>query len=512
MSFKSENFVDEMVTHPRRARLWSENEGEAEWPKKRATKLNETDQAFETGPSVNLNAPAYAERKIGSTSVKSWPELRRAHAVSFVGLLLFTAVTYFRPYELIPALAGFNTMAFWLAVATLAVFIPTQFAAEGTVTVRPREVNLALLLLLAGLLSTPRALEPATAWASFVDFAKVVTMFIVMVNVVRTEMRWRAMIWLSLLVSLVLSVSAVNEYLMGHFDARGERIAGFLGRGLFENPNDLALYLVTMIPLALGLLFVARSYSKKLFYGLCALLMVAGTVVTLSRGGFLGLACASFVFAWKIGRRNRLATVILFLLVIVIFFIFVPPELTGRLLSSVGSNAESSAVARQNLLWRSIFVTLTHPVLGVGMGNFHIFSIHEQVTHNAYTQVSSEMGIPGSLTFVLFILFALKLLRGIESETYEARSQVRVFYLSVALQASLVGYMVSSFFASVAYLWNIYFLIGYALCLHRLYEAKGRRLFGRASVRKPFDILAESNESDDSLAAPLTENLARYER
>jgi hypothetical protein len=33
--------------------------------------------------------------------------------------------------------------------------------------------------------------------------------------------------------------------------------------------------------------------------------------------------------------------------------------------------------------------------------------------------------------------------------------------------------MVASFFASVAYYWNIYYLVGYAVCLRRLYEASG---------------------------------------
>jgi hypothetical protein len=32
----------------------------------------------------------------------------------------------------------------------------------------------------------------------------------------------------------------------------------------------------------------------------------------------------------------------------------------------------------------------------------------------------------------------------------------------------LVGYMVVSFFASVAYQWYVYYLVAYAFCLHRL--------------------------------------------
>jgi putative inorganic carbon (hco3(-)) transporter len=407
--------------------------------------------------------------------------------VSFAGLLLFTAVVYVRPYELVPALSGLTSMAFWLAVATLLVFVPTQLAVEGTLTARPREVNLALLLLLAGLLSVPLAIEPAEAWWAFLDFAKVITMFVVMVNVVRTQTRWRLMVWLALVVSAVLSAHAVADYLAGNLALNGMRIAGAIG-GLFDNPNDLALHLVTMIPLALGLLFVARGPVPKLAYGLCALLMVAATVVTFSRGGFLGLACALFVLAWKLGRGKRLRVVLLCAAAGAIFFALVPSDYIGRLLSSFGGDVDGgSASSRQNLLWRSLAVTLKNPILGIGMNNFHIVSIREQVSHNAYTQVSAEMGLAALVLYVMFIWSSLKRLRAVERATRDSRRSARVYYLAVGLQASLVGFMVSSFFASVAYLWYIYYLAGYALCLQRLYEAAGPEgVFGRAPAgRRP---------------------------
>ena len=429
-------------------------------------------------------------------------EFGRAHAISFIGLLLFTAVTYFRPYELIAALSEFKSMAFWLAVITLVVYIPTQLSVDGTITARPLEVNLALLLALAGLLSVPFAIDPAEGWASFIDFAKVIAMFIVMVNVVRTERRWRLLIWLSLLVGIILSIYALNDYRLGHFDPRGERIEGVLRQGLFQNPNDMALHLVTMIPLALGLLFVARQYSRKLFYSLVAALMVGAIVVTFSRGGFLGLICACFVVAWKLGRRHRVAVVGLFLVLSALFVVLMPSEFTGRLLSVFGGSADGgSAVSRQNLLIRSILVTLRHPLLGIGMGNFHSVSIHEQVSHNAYTQVSAEMGLPAMIIYVIFIVAAIRRMGRIERETYDSRSRTPVYYLAVGLQAALVGYMVCSFFASVAYLWYIYYLVAFALCLHRLYEVKGAEgVFCRKVGHKPFGALdASANE----IAAPL---------
>jgi hypothetical protein len=83
------------------------------------------------------------------------------------------------------------------------------------------------------------------------------------------------------------------------------------------------------------------------------------------------------------------------------------------------------------------------------------------------------MGLLALALYVMFIWTSLKRVRLVERETYDSRATARIYYLAVGLQAGLVGYMVSSFFASVAYLWYIYYLVGYALCLHRLYDAKG---------------------------------------
>jgi hypothetical protein len=44
-------------------------------------------------------------------------------------------------------------------------------------------------------------------------------------------------------------------------------------------------------------------------------------------------------------------------------------------------------------LFRSIYVALRHPLLGIGMGNYQPnMSYNGLVTHNSYTQVASEMG------------------------------------------------------------------------------------------------------------------------
>jgi O-antigen ligase len=103
------------------------------------------------------------------------------------------------------------------------------------------------------------------------------------------------------------------------------------------------------------------------------------------------------------------------------------------------------------------------------MNNYRFFSNTNQSTHNAYTQVGAELGLPALIVYIMFLVGPLKELRRIERETAEDRKSARFHYLAIGLEASLIGYMVSSFFASVAFLWNVYYLIGYAICLRRLY-------------------------------------------
>jgi probable O-glycosylation ligase (exosortase A-associated) len=390
----------------------------------------------------------------------------RGHLLSFAGLFLFTVVLYLRPYELFDALAGWTSMAFWIAVCTLAVFFPTQFMLEGNLTARPREIKLVLLLCLTGLLSIPLAQEPARSWNAFVEFLKVTLMFIVMVNVVRTERRLKALLLLTLIVSCVLSVAAINDYQAGNLVLQGKRIAGTI-KGMFDNPNDLALHLVTMIPLALALLLGTRNPFKKLLYGGCALLMVGGTVVTFSRGGFLGLVAAMLVLLWKTGRRNRLAICALVLVCVPLVIALAPSSYSGRL----STTSDDSALTRMDDLKRSLVVSLRHPLLGIGMDNYVLYSNTEHATHNAYTQVSAEMGLAALVCYTLLVLAPFRRLRRIERETGGAKRRSRFYYLAVGLQASVVAYMVSSFFGSVAYQWYIYYLVSYAVCLQRIYEA-----------------------------------------
>jgi O-antigen ligase len=440
-------------------------------PTHRETKEKETSR--EQGPERGIRQ-AESRTNSNTETHKNWL-LKRGHAISYAGLFLFTLILYFRPYELFPSLSWLSTSAFWVALATLAVFVPTQLTLENRLTARPREVNLILLLTVAALLSIPLAIRPGEAWNTFNDsFIKAVLIFIIMVNVVRTETRLRWLVYLSLFVGVILSANAINDYRLGNLTIEGYRVKGLIGN-LFGNPNDMAIHLVMMFPIAVGLMMATRNIIARGVFLICAMFLVVGTMLTYSRGGFLGLVMAGGVLSWKLGRRNRAIVLALSVLALVGFMLVAPGHYGLRILSIFDHTLDpvASAGNRQAILTRSIIVALRHPLLGIGMGNFHIMSVHELVNHNSYLQVATEIGLPAMIFYILFTVTPLKRLRRLERETVSQPKYSGVHYLAIGLQASLLSYMVTSFFGSVAYLWYVYYLVGYALCLSRLYPLEG---------------------------------------
>jgi len=431
------------------------------------------DKPLPLGTKDVASARNDSHKEVESAVQKETSLLKRGHALTYAALFLFTVILYARPAEFYPS-PFTASIAFIVGIITLVIFVPSQLAIDGTLTARPREVNLVLLLCLAGLLSIPLAINPGEAWGTFTDtFIRCVVIFLVMVNVVRTEARLKGLLFLAIIASIWLSIGAINDYRLGLATVEGYRVAG-RGSGIFGNANDMALHLVTIIPIVAALFSGTHSPFPKILFGACALLMIAGVVLTYSRGGFIGLIVALIFLALKIGRQKRLAIVVCSLIVITGFFALAPGEYGTRVLSIFVPSLDrmGSSDSRRAVLYRSIWTAIRHPLLGIGMGNFHNVSFREQVSHNAYTQVAAEMGMAALVVYTMFIVTPLRRLGQIAGESFATRSNSRYYYLSVGLQASLLAYMVTSFFASVAYIWYVYYLVAYAVCLRRLYEAE----------------------------------------
>jgi putative inorganic carbon (hco3(-)) transporter len=270
-----------------------------------------------------------------------------------------------------------------------------------------------------------------------------------------------------------LSVVAINDFRLGLATVEGYRTDG-TGSGIFGNTNDMALHVLTLLPIAIALMFGARGLFRKFVFGICSAVMLAAIVLSYSRGAFLALIVVLAFMTMRLGPRHRLGIVFAILVLAGAALLIVPDNYGGRLLSIFEPNLDGgSANARRGELFRSLYIAIRHPLLGIGMGNYRDeMSYTNHVTHNAYTQVAAELGVAALVCYTLFVVTPLRKLGQVVRETFETRSNSHYYYLAVGLQASLLGYMVCSFFLSVAYVWYVYYLVAFAVCLRRLYEAE----------------------------------------
>jgi O-antigen ligase len=399
---------------------------------------------------------------------------RGKHGLAFAGVYLFTLLLYARPNDLFPALGSFPLVKF-VAIGILPIYIGSKISAGDRLTVWTTEMTALMVIAALGVLLMPIAASPKDSLDTLTDtYIKTVIIFILMVNLIDTRRRIFSLWKLVVACGAALAVGAIRSYMKGEFAAKGVRIEGLVG-GMFENPNDLATALDLLLPLAIALTLVSKGVAR-LFYLVCAAVMAVGVLITLSRGGFLGLIALGALLVWKLGRGRRLKITLAAALIFGVLLATTPGGYGSRIATIFNTEQDQtgSAQERRELLERAALLAIRRPIVGVGMGNFHIYSIHEKAAHNAYLEIAADLGVIGLVAYLILIFAPLRSLRRIERQTLgmRSKSEREMYWLSVCIQAALVAYMVCSFFASIQYLWYLYYTAAYAVALRHINTAE----------------------------------------
>lgn len=424
----------------------------------------------DTRPLTDAEARRHA-KDIELLTKDNWL-VRNGHFLTYIGLYLFSFMTLVRPYEIIPGTGFLASTTIYFALATIAIYIPSQIMTESNLTILSTEVKAVLAMTAIALITMPISKDHAMAWDTFSDtYIKAVAIFIVLVNVVRTRKRLMGLVTISLGIGVFLAIETIRLYMAGEFSIEGYRVAITEVKGIFGNPNEMAMHFIMMIPIAVALGAASKNKLMKLVYFSTACLFLVANLFTQSRGGFLGLIGVACVLVWKLGRKSRLNVSVVSLAFGAVFLAVAPGNYGLRLLSIFIPSLDpvGSAGARREGLITSLIVTARNP-WGIGIGNSPVFGARNLQTHNAYTQVSAELGILGLIAYLVFIVSPFRKLGAIERTLYKANDLNWFYFVAIGLQASIVGYMITSFFASVAYNWFIYYLIAYAVAFRRIYS------------------------------------------
>jgi O-antigen ligase len=196
-----------------------------------------------------------------------------------------------------------------------------------------------------------------------------------------------------------------------------------------------------------------------------------------SRGALLSLAITA-VFIVLTGSKRMKASILVGVPILLLAAIpFVPAESLSRLSTLFSSSAAAkngeaveSSEARMALLQESWKLTLQHPFAGVGPGEFMDYQAKVagesgergmwHVTHNSYTQVSSECGIPAFLFYLgAFLLTLSNLRKVIKSKDPELAP------VAWTVSVMIVAYGVCIFFLSQAYSVHLLIVSGLAVSM-----------------------------------------------
>jgi putative inorganic carbon (HCO3(-)) transporter len=429
-----------------------------------------------------------------SVSLQEHTSTKKPLVGAYVSLLLFMVVYCARPEDWIPGLTVLPLAKITAILALLALVLSILHARQRL----PREVL--YLGLLVGQLFLAAGLSPVWRGGAFqatLNFAKILVPVVIMALVVTTGKRLQRLIFIQAASVAVIALVALvkGRLILG-------RLEGTLG-GNYSDPNDLALAIIISLPLSLALLFLSRSWLQKAVWALAMLVMLYTVFLTGSRGGFLSLIVTAVVLLWEFairGRRHYLA--VLAALVGVLLWQFSSEVLAGRLKGTFNANQNiaasyASAEGRKQLFWRSIEVTKNHPLFGVGSGNFEEVSGSWHVTHNSFTQMSAEGGLPACILYTLILWSGYKNL-GLAKR--HAKGQRELILLTKGLKTSLVGYVAGSFFLSVAYQFFPYFLVAYTTALALIAKksaAQSRTKLSRSEEKPNEEIFAPQQRTFD---------------
>ena len=405
----------------------------------------------------------------------------------YVGLIAFTTVLLLRPQDQVPGLTAMH-VAEICAFIGIGPMLLHRFARRLPIfRVTPETMGLvAFGLVILG--TAPFSIWPGSALELFFDsYLKIVIVFVLMMNTLTTPKRLDQLTWLIVCCCGYIAARAVFDYARGINLVEGGRVAGAVS-GMFGNPNDLALNMVTFMPAALMTALTRRRVTAA---GIAAL-MLATVVFTKSRGGALGMG-VMFAAVLFLGRKVRPGFTAMALGAVLLATPFMPGTFWDRMSTIFNEQQDKSqytgsSEARRVLIQEGLEAFVAHPLTGVGAGQFKNYNPPERKerwreTHNALIQVAAETGIFGLLIFSFLIVRGMiaaaktrrLLSRPRQRGATDPLSMVMtdddrrsLYAFTAAMTAGLLGWFVCSLFASVAYSWTFYYLLALIVATREL--------------------------------------------
>lgn len=339
--------------------------------------------------------------------------------------------------------------------------------------------------------ATPFSVWKGGSFEILQDCYKSLLVYFLAVTLITTSAEAIAAIRLAAFALLVLAGFAltIGAYVLGRLS---------LPAGRYANPNELGYAMLT------GILFwwfsahdPGRSRLFRLASWMVLPVLFLVTAKTGSRSVLITACIAALMMLIRYPLVYRVLAALFLVLLLVLAPVVVPAHILNRYFvfgeadhglrgeeAILQNAAVGSTQSRTDVLKTSIRLTLSHPLFGVGPGMFAVAENAAAVevgkrgtwlgTHNTYTEISSENGIP-ALIFWLGAMIACwreltSLSRLNRAGNHPRRPQLD--WAAYLMKMCLVVYAIVFLFAHIAY--STYFptIAGLAVALARRGKAE----------------------------------------
>jgi O-antigen ligase len=273
--------------------------------------------------------------------------------------------------------------------------------------------------------------------------------------------------------SAVIVVYGIVAVLTHAAELEGNRAGAY---GLYQNHNDYTFIILMALPFACMAMRLVRGRLPRLLLLGFIVACIAGTALSLSRGGILALVMMLVMLysSTTTGARRALGLVVL----LAIGAGGIVWQFAAREENQLGHyTMEDSKVSRYEL-WRAARkIIVQHPLLGVGSGRYSDYArdyydlSHNnigKVSHNTYLEVATGSGLLGLLTFLMMLWH---IVRASTDRWRHAPSGVPP-PLRIATQVCIWTIMFRAMLDAKTYDWGFYFLATMAIAIAALPAAE----------------------------------------
>lgn len=345
----------------------------------------------------------------------------------------------------VSSLPGFNYLVVGLGAICAVVFVMASLRGGFFV---PAEIKYFILFTVWGILGFLIVEYPVLFFDRVLTLVQVVVMVVIVSYYAKNT---RCVFWL--LFSVLVGVAIIGVFAVITGDFQRAEVEGEEARlaGLTLNANAFGMAILYGMIVLLHYFRSTRSVLLKA--GIVGLILLSARFVIASGSRKSFIAMIALVAVWffltygkELTRKPMVAIVML--IGIVFFGVYTAYLLRDTVLMQrflgaekvlAGGSEEGSVLTRLTMIREGISLTLTHPLLGIGLDHFRMYSVTGMYAHNNYAEVFATTGIPGGIFYMMiYIVLIYHLLKiGKYSLTDNQKNLVNLFKTFIVVRLLL---------------------------------------------------------------------------